>query len=56
MFPLTQFLQYTGDLKRGPIQKFIRTLRHPSLIDCMGMRAQECANRICVRAVSLRAK
>jgi DNA sulfur modification protein DndC len=44
-FPSAQFRQCTSDLKRGPIQKFIRQLPHPVVINCMGMRAQESAQR-----------
>jgi 3'-phosphoadenosine 5'-phosphosulfate sulfotransferase (PAPS reductase)/FAD synthetase len=44
-FPSAQFRQCTSDLKRSPIQKFIRQLRHPVVINCMGMRAQESAQR-----------
>jgi DNA sulfur modification protein DndC len=45
MFLSAQFRQCTSELKRGPIQKFIRGLHHPVLINCMGMRAQESAQR-----------
>lgn len=44
-FPSAQFRQCTSDLKRGPIQKFIRQLPHPVQINCMVMRAQESAQR-----------
>ena len=44
-FPSAQFRQCTSDLKRGPIQKFLRQLPHPVLVNCMGMRAQESAQR-----------
>jgi len=44
-FPSAQFRQCTSDLKRGPVQKFIRQLPHRVLINCMGMRAQESAQR-----------
>jgi len=44
-FPSAQFRQCTSDLKRGPIHKFIRQLPHPVLINCMGMRPQEAAQR-----------
>lgn len=40
-FPSAQFRQCTSDLKRGPIQKFIRRLPYQVLINCMGLRAQE---------------
>ena len=44
-FPSAQFRQCTSDLKRGPIQKFLRQLQHPVLVNCMGMRAQESTQR-----------
>jgi len=44
-FPSAQFCQCTGDLKRGPLQKFIRQLPHPVIINCMGMCARESAQR-----------
>ena len=44
-FPSAQFRQCTSDLKRGPIQKFVRQLRHPVLINCMGIRAEESTQR-----------
>ncbi len=44
-FPSAQFRQCTSDLKRGPIQKFIRQLPHRVVIHCMGMRAQESPQR-----------
>ena len=45
MFPSAQFRQCTSDLKRGPIQKFVRTLPHCVLVNCMGMRAEESSQR-----------
>ena len=44
-FPSAQFRQCTSDLKRGPIQKFIRQLPHPVIVNCMGMRGQESSQR-----------
>ncbi len=44
-FPSAQFRRRTSDLKRGPIYKFIRQLPHPVLINCMGIRPQESAQR-----------
>ena len=44
-FPSAQFRQCTSDLKRGPIQKFLRQLPHPLIINCMGVRAQESVQR-----------
>lgn len=45
MFPSAQFRQCTSDLKRGPIQKFLRTIPEKVVINCMGMRAGESAQR-----------
>ncbi len=45
MFPSAQFRQCTSDLKRGPIQKFLRTLPEKTIINCMGMRAEESSQR-----------
>ncbi len=44
-FPSAHFRQCTSDLKRDPIHKFIRQLPHPVLINCVGMRPQESAQR-----------
>lgn len=41
MFPSPQFRQCTSDLKRQPIDKFIRSLREPAIINCIGIRAEE---------------
>jgi DNA sulfur modification protein DndC len=45
MFPSAQFRQCTSDLKRGPIQKFLRTIPEKIVINCMGMRAEESPRR-----------
>lgn len=49
MFPGPSTRQCTSDLKRGPIEKFIRHLvkdvENKLIINCMGMRAQESPNR-----------
>lgn len=45
MFPSAQFRQCTSDLKRGPIQKFLRTIPERVVVNCMGMRAEESAQR-----------
>lgn len=45
MFPSTQFRQCTSDLKRGPVQKFMRGLPHTVLINCTGIRAEESSMR-----------
>ena len=45
MFPSAQSRQCTSDLKRGPIQKFLRTIPEKVIINCMGMRAEESTQR-----------
>ncbi|MBD2791720.1 phosphoadenosine phosphosulfate reductase domain-containing protein [Xenorhabdus szentirmaii] len=49
MWPSARYRQCTSDLKRNPIQKFIRNdlkLRGKTLaVDCTGIRAQESVNR-----------
>ena len=45
MFPSAQFRQCTSDLKRGPIDKFIRSLPHPVIVNCIGIRAEESHSR-----------
>jgi 3'-phosphoadenosine 5'-phosphosulfate sulfotransferase (PAPS reductase)/FAD synthetase len=45
MFPSASTRQCTSDLKRGPIQKFIRSLREKIVINCTGIRAEESAAR-----------
>ena len=35
MFPSPQFRQCTSDLKRGPIEKFIRALPHSVVVNCI---------------------
>jgi DNA sulfur modification protein DndC len=41
MFPSPQYRQCTSDLKRGPIDKFIRSLLHKVIVNCMGIRSEE---------------
>jgi 3'-phosphoadenosine 5'-phosphosulfate sulfotransferase (PAPS reductase)/FAD synthetase len=41
MFPSPQFRQCTSDLKRGPIDKFIRSLPHKVIVNCIGIRSEE---------------
>lgn len=41
MFPSAQYRQCTSDLKRGPIEKYIRTLPHRVIVNCIGIRAEE---------------
>jgi len=51
MFPSPQYRQCTSDLKRGPIEREIRhhLKKNPQfgglVVNCMGLRAQESANR-----------
>ena len=40
MFPSPQFRQCTSDLKRGPIDKFIRSLPQKVIVNCIGIRAE----------------
>lgn len=44
-FPAAKYRQCTSDLKRGPIEKFIRHLPENVIINCTGIRAQESAAR-----------
>lgn len=41
MFPSADTRQCTSDLKRGPVEKFIRALREKRVINCLGIRAEE---------------
>ncbi|WP_263359500.1 phosphoadenosine phosphosulfate reductase domain-containing protein [Acidicapsa ligni] len=41
MFPSPQYRQCTSDLKRGPIDKFIRRLAHKVIVNCIGIRSEE---------------
>jgi 3'-phosphoadenosine 5'-phosphosulfate sulfotransferase (PAPS reductase)/FAD synthetase len=45
MFPSPQSRQCTSDLKRGPIEKFIRSLPHKVFVNCIGIRAEESHSR-----------
>lgn len=45
MFPSPRFRQCTSDLKRSPIEKFIRTLPHKVIVNCIGIRAEESHSR-----------
>jgi 3'-phosphoadenosine 5'-phosphosulfate sulfotransferase (PAPS reductase)/FAD synthetase len=40
-FPSAQYRQCTSDLKRGPIERFIRSLGYKVVIHCMGIRAED---------------
>lgn len=45
MFPSPKNRQCTSDLKRGPIERTIRSTGHKLIVNCMGMRAQESSGR-----------
>lgn len=45
MFPSAQYRQCTSDLKRGPIEKYIRGLPHKVIVNCVGMRSEESNTR-----------
>lgn len=45
MFPSAKFRQCTSDLKRGPIEKYIRSLPHRVIVNCIGIRAEESTAR-----------
>lgn len=53
MFPSAQYRQCTSDLKRGPIEKYVRTLPHRLIFNCMGIRSEESPPRAKLRAISL---
>lgn len=44
-FPSPQYRQCTSDLKRGPIEKWIRNHCGPLVVNCMGLRAEESDSR-----------
>jgi DNA sulfur modification protein DndC len=45
MFPSPQYRQCTSDLKRGPVDKFIRSLPHKVIVNCIGIRSEESSPR-----------
>ncbi len=45
MFPSAQYPQCTPDLKRGPIEKYIQSLPHKVIVNCIGIRAEELNTR-----------
>jgi DNA sulfur modification protein DndC len=53
MFPSAQYRQCTSDLKRGPIEKFIRTLPYRLIFNCMGIRSEESSPRAKLSSLSL---
>jgi 3'-phosphoadenosine 5'-phosphosulfate sulfotransferase (PAPS reductase)/FAD synthetase len=44
-FPSAQYRQCTSDLKRGPIERIIRSLGYKVVIHCMGIRAEDSRSR-----------
>ncbi len=55
MFPSAQYRQCTSDLKRGPVEKYIRTLPFQLIFNCMGIRAEESPPRSKLQPLSLNA-
>jgi 3'-phosphoadenosine 5'-phosphosulfate sulfotransferase (PAPS reductase)/FAD synthetase len=53
MFPSAQYRQCTSDLKRGPIEKYIRTLPFRLIFNCMGIRSEESTSRSKLQSLSL---
>jgi DNA sulfur modification protein DndC len=53
MFPSAQYRQCTSDLKRGPIEKYIRSLPHKVIVNCIGIRAEESNARSRVGSLEL---
>jgi DNA sulfur modification protein DndC len=45
MFPSAQYRQCTSDLKRGPIDKFIRGLQQNVIVNCIVIRSEESSPR-----------
>jgi DNA sulfur modification protein DndC len=45
MFPSAKYRQCTSDLKRSPIDKFIRALPQRIIINCLGIRGEESSPR-----------
>ena len=46
MFPGMKYKQCTSDLKRGPINTWIRqNIKDPVIVSCMGIRSEESVNR-----------
>lgn len=55
MFPSAKYRQCTSDLKRSPIEKYIRGLPHKVIVNCMGIRAEESNARSRLSPLSLNA-
>ncbi|WP_421800889.1 phosphoadenosine phosphosulfate reductase family protein [Granulicella sibirica] len=53
MFPSAQYRHCTSDLKRGPTEKYIRTLPCRLIFNCMGMRLEESPPRAKLQPLSL---
>lgn len=53
MFPSAQYRQCTSDLKRGPIEKYIRTLQFRLIFNCMGIRSEESPPRSKLQPLTL---
>jgi DNA sulfur modification protein DndC len=53
VFPSAQYRQCTSDLKRGPIEKYIRTLPYRLISNCMGIRSEESPPRAKRQPLSL---
>lgn len=53
MFPSAQYRQCTSDLKRGPIEKYIRTLPFRLIFNCMGIRSEESPPRSKLQSLTL---
>ena len=45
MFPSSTTRQCTSDLKRGPIEKFVRALSQKVIVNCTGIRSEESSQR-----------
>ncbi len=53
MFPSAKYRQCTSDLKRSPIEKYIRTLPFRLIFNCMGIRSEESTPRSKLQPLSL---
>jgi DNA sulfur modification protein DndC len=52
-FPIRSVSQCTSDLKRGPIEKYIRTLPYRLILNRMGIRSEESSPRAKLQLLSL---
>jgi DNA sulfur modification protein DndC len=50
VFPSPQYRQCTLDLKRGPIDKFIRRLPHKVIVNCIGICSEESQSKVSIVA------